>query len=203
VIAQHPEINCLLRFGRLYPRKQVDVFFQVASDKKGADLSGTTIRHADRKPIDEFAREMHGNVKTIREKGDPGFKKMKKTMGRLPGWATRYVLNLAGFIMYTLNLWSPLLGSPKDPFGSVMVTNIGSLGLDFGFAPLVPYSRIPMLIAVGGVREAAIVKNGQCVPAQILRLCVTIDHRLIDGMYASHMSKTLHAVFADPEKYFS
>jgi pyruvate dehydrogenase E2 component (dihydrolipoamide acetyltransferase) len=201
VIAQHPEINCLLRFGRLYPRQSVDVFFQVASDKKGKDLSGTTIRDADKKAIAEFAREMHGQVRVIREQGDPGFKKMKKTMGGVPGWATRYLLNLAGFVMYTLNLWSPLLGSPRDPFGSVMITNIGSLGLDFGFAPLVPYSRIPMLIAVGNVRDQAIVKDGQVRAAPVLRLCVTIDHRLIDGMHASHMSRTLHDVFADPDKH--
>src|SRR5262245_35189164 len=29
---EHPQINCILRFGRLYPRKTVDVFFQVATD---------------------------------------------------------------------------------------------------------------------------------------------------------------------------
>src|SRR5688500_18287747 len=34
VIRRHPDINCVLRFGRLYPRKNVDVFFQVATDMK-------------------------------------------------------------------------------------------------------------------------------------------------------------------------
>src|SRR5256885_1397161 len=38
-LARHPEINCILRLGRLYPRKTVDVFFQVASDTEGKDLS--------------------------------------------------------------------------------------------------------------------------------------------------------------------
>src|SRR5271168_4867669 len=33
--AKHPEINCILRFGRLYPRRTVDIFFQVASDPNG------------------------------------------------------------------------------------------------------------------------------------------------------------------------
>src|SRR5689334_20441535 len=44
VLEKHPSINCMLRMGRLYPRKSVDVFFQVASDFKGKDLSGTLIR---------------------------------------------------------------------------------------------------------------------------------------------------------------
>src|SRR5688572_361276 len=27
VLSKHPELNCILRFGKLYPRKTVDVFF--------------------------------------------------------------------------------------------------------------------------------------------------------------------------------
>src|SRR4051794_9805105 len=48
VYERHPGLNCLLRMGRLYPRKTIDVFFQVASDDTGKDLSGITIREANR-----------------------------------------------------------------------------------------------------------------------------------------------------------
>jgi pyruvate dehydrogenase E2 component (dihydrolipoamide acetyltransferase) len=198
-LARHPQINCILRMGRLYPRRNVDVFFQVASDETGQDLSGMTIRNADRKSIPELAREMATRVHSIRKQGDPEFKKMKGTMGLLPGFVSRYILGLAGFIMYTLNLWSPLLGSPRDPFGSVMVTNIGSLGLDMAYAPLVPYSRVPLLIAVGTARQAPVVKDGQLAVGTLARLCVTIDHRLIDGVHASHMARTINRIFINPE----
>jgi pyruvate/2-oxoglutarate dehydrogenase complex dihydrolipoamide acyltransferase (E2) component len=40
------------------------------------------------------------------------------------------------------------------------------------------------------------------VVAPVIRLCVTFDHRVMDGKHASHMSKTLADVFAQPEKYF-
>jgi len=199
VLGRHPDINCMLRFGRLYPRKTVDVFFQVASDTKGVDLSGMTIRRANEKSMAEIAQEMQKNVKEIREKGDPGFRKMKKTMGGLPGFLSRYVLGFAGFLLYSLNIWTPLLGSPRDPFGSCMVTSIGSLGLDFAFAPLVPYSRVPLLLSVGAVREDVVVRNGQPVVRPMLRICVTIDHRIIDGMHASHMSRTLAKIFETPQ----
>lgn len=200
-LAKHPDINCILRFGRLYPRKNVDVFFQVASDDTGKDLSGMTIRHADRKSIVEIAQEMRERADRIRKQGDPEFKKMKSTMGMLPGFLSRYVLGFAGWFMYTLNLWTPLLGSPRDPFGSCMITSIGSLGLDMAFAPLVPYSRIPLLIAVGAARETPVARGGKLDIALISRLCVTIDHRLIDGTHAAKMSKTIHEVFADPERH--
>lgn len=200
VLRRHPDINCILRFGRLYPRKNIDIFFQVASDSTGEDLSGMTVRNADQKSIIAIAQEMEERIRLIKQKKDHSFTKMKNTMGLLPGIFSQYILGFAGFLMYTLNLWSPLLGSPQDPFGSVMVTNIGSLGLDMAFAPLVPYSRVPLLITVGAVRETPIVRDNKVEAAKLLRLCATFDHRLIDGVHASHMVNTFRVVFQNPEK---
>ena len=199
VLKLNPSINCILRFGCLYPRKDVDIFFQVASDAKGEDLSGMTIRNADQKSLTQIAQEMQDRVLLIKQKKDTSFTKMKNTMGMLPGFLSRVVLDFAGFLLYSLNLWTPLLGSPRDPFGSMMLTNIGSLGLDMAFAPLVPYSRVPFLMALGAVHEAAIVKNGKVEVGQVIRLCATFDHRIIDGVHASHMVKDIKRFFADPE----
>jgi pyruvate/2-oxoglutarate dehydrogenase complex dihydrolipoamide acyltransferase (E2) component len=199
-LKRHPQINCVLRYGRLYPRKNVDIFFQVATDMQGEDLSGMTIRSADKKTIAQIATEMEIRVREIKTKQDQSFTKMKNLMGLLPGCMAKFVLGFAGLFMYTLNLWSPLLGSPRDPFGSAMVTNIGSIGLDMAFAPLVPYSRVPLLIAVGAVREMPFVRNGQVVAVPAMRLCATFDHRLIDGVHGAHMYKTIQKIFANPEK---
>ncbi|MCM2278235.1 MAG: 2-oxo acid dehydrogenase subunit E2 [Oligoflexia bacterium] len=199
-IRRHPELNCVLRLGRLYPRQSVDIFFQVASDSQGKDLSGTTIRNADRKSVADFAREMQESVNVIRTQGDPAFKKMKKTMKGLPGFVSGWVISLAAFLQYTLNIWTPLLGTPRDAFGSLMVTNIGSLDLDMAFAPLVPYSRVPCLLAVGAVREQPVARDGKVAVAPVSKICVTFDHRLIDGVHASHMARTLKKIFAEPEK---
>ncbi len=201
VLARHPDLNCMLRWGRLYPRKDVDIFFQVASDTAGKDLSGVTIRQADKKSIAELADEMAGRVAKIREKGDPEFKQVKGMMRMMPGMLVGKLLDLTSILMYTFNIWSPLIGSPRDPFGSAMITSIGSLGLDAAFAPLVPYSRIPLLVAIGVAKDTPVAREGGRVEvARMVRLCATIDHRLIDGVHAANMNKTLTAILADPEK---
>ncbi len=200
VLSRHHEINAILRWGRLYPRKSVDIFFQVASDGKGRDLSGTTIREADKKSIEAIGREMQERIDRIRTQGDPEFKQMKGLFGMLPGFLAGPLLSISGFIMYSLNLWSPLMGAPRDPFGSAMITNIGSLGLETAFAPLVPYSRVPLLISMGAVVDKPVVQDGKVVAAPVVRLCVTFDHRLVDGVHAAKMYKTLEAIFRDPEK---
>lgn len=199
-IAKHPEINCILRFGRLYPRKTIDIFFQVATDSQGKDLSGTTIREADKKSIFQIAQEMQESIHKIRNQGDPAFRRMKTSLGWIPGFLVTAVINFTSFILYTLNLWSPLFGSPKDPFGSVMITSIGSIGMDMAFAPLVPYSKVPALLAVGMIRDVPVVLEGKVEIGKRALLCATIDHRVIDGMHASQLAKTLRKIFADPEK---
>ncbi|MEK7692189.1 MAG: 2-oxo acid dehydrogenase subunit E2 [Bdellovibrionota bacterium] len=199
-LARHPEINCVLRWGKLYPRQNVDVFFQVATDAEGEDLSGMTVRNADRKSLAQIATEMNERVQAIKQKKDRTFDQTKTMMGLLPGFLAGLMIDFISLITYSLNLWSPAMGSPRDPFGSMMVTNIGSLGLDTAFAPLVPYSKVPVLIAVGESKLRPWVVDGQLAVRPILRLCATFDHRLIDGVHASHMSRTVQKIFADPER---
>jgi pyruvate dehydrogenase E2 component (dihydrolipoamide acetyltransferase) len=196
--ARHPQVNCVLRFGRLYPRKSVSIFFQVATDEDGQDLSGMTIRNAETKNINVIADEMRKRVTKIRKLTDDTYTRMKGLMSILPGWCTRFVLDFAGFVQYQLNLWSPLFGTPKDALGGVMITNVGSLGLDLAFAPLVPYSHVPMVIAIGKVMDRAVVRNGQVEAALVVRLGITFDHRLIDGVHASRLASVVEELFADP-----
>jgi len=110
------------------------------------------------------------------------------------------VLDLLSFLSGTLNLDLSALGVPRDPFGSVMVTNIGSLGLEEAYVPLVPYSRVPLLIALGAVKEEAVVENGSIVVAKVVRAFATFDHRVLDGAHAAKMAKTLRRIFDDPER---
>ena len=197
---RHPDMNCIIRFGKFYPRKTIDIFFQVANDAAGKDLSGLVIRNANQKSIVQISREMEQDIHSIRKKGDPEFRRMKSTMGLIPGFLVGKIMDFVSFLTYTLNLWTPLLGSPRDPFGGVMITNIGSLGLETALAPLVPYSRVPCIIVLGALKEKPIVRDGQIVIAPLLTLSVTFDHRLVDGVHGSHMAQTLKKIFAQPEK---
>jgi hypothetical protein len=159
---------------------------------------GGFVRDADMLSLADIARTMEAQVQKIKSKQDESFTRMKGMMGLLPGFLAHAILTASGFLLYTLNVWTSLLGSPRDPFGSVMVTNIGSLGLEMAFAPLVPYSRIPLLIALGAVKEVPIVKNGQVTVGKSIKLCATFDHRLIDGVHASAMARTVKELFENP-----
>lgn len=206
-LAEMPDANAMLRFHRIYLRKDVDVFFQVMmSDPVTGqiDLSGLTIRKADQKSVPDIVREFTRVAERVRAGKDEEKEQTRATFKRLPGWLSGWVLDTLGFLLYTLNLDMRWAGLPRDPFGSVMVTNIGSLGLEEAYVPLVPYSRVPLLLAMGAVQRVALVdqQTDAIRVASVMKVFATFDHRLLDGAHAARMAKSLKAIFADPERYF-
>lgn len=202
-LAEMPDANAILRWNRIYLRKDIGVFFQVAmeDEKTGEiDLSGATIFDAHTKTLLEIVEEFEKKVGAVRKREDKNLEGSRNLFKSIPFFLLNSMLDLIGWLSFTLNLDLRWAGIPKDPFGSVMITNIGSLGLEEAYVPLVPYSRVPLLIALGQVKDEPVVEDGQIVPAKIVRAFATFDHRVLDGMHAAKMSKTLKRIFADPEK---
>lgn len=202
-LSEMPDANAILRFNRIYLRKDIGVFFQVALEDEQTgeiDLSGATIFDAQKKSLLEIVEEFEKKVGSVRRKEDKNLEGSRNLFKSIPFFLLNTMLDLIGWLSFTLNLDLRWAGIPKDPFGSAMVTNIGSLGLEEAYVPLVPYSRVPLLIALGAVKDEPVVEDGAIVPGKILRAFATFDHRVLDGMHAAKMSKTLKRIFADPEK---
>lgn len=190
---QLPDLNCLLRRGRLYRRRDVDIFFPAALDRGGKDLSGIVIRNADTKPLNAIAQELKDAAGKLRAHGDKKFKPIKSPFIR------RLQMRVAGFILYTLNLWTPALGVPRDAFGSAAVTDLTAFGADYVFPPLFPFARLPLVVGVGDLIDRY---DADGKSTKRLRLCVVFDHRVIDGVYAGRICQHLKSIWAAPEKHF-
>ena len=97
------------------------------------------------------------------------------------------------------NISLRFLGLPRDPFGSAIITNVGSLGIDVAWAPLVPFTRVPLMVSVGTMQMAPQVVGDQVLPRPTMSVAVTVDHRLIDGVHAGAMTKIFKRCFENPE----
>jgi len=200
-----PEANCVLRFNRPYRRKRINIFFQVAMESDGdgaADLSGTTVQDVNEKNLLEIINDFEGKVKKVRERKDPVLEKTRSSFRNIPFFLLFPFLQILSFLTVTLNLDLSWLGIPKDPFGSLMITNVGSLGLDVGYVPLVPYSKVPMLWALGSINDTPVVEDGEIVVRKVMSATATFDHRFIDGVQAATMAKIVRNCFRDPETHF-
>ncbi len=205
VLKECPDANAILRWNRVYLRKRIGVFFQVVMTDEGAhkvDLSGATLYDVQDKSLVEIFDEFNAKVEKVRARKDPALEKTRTTFLGIPYFALGTVLRLISFLSYTLNLDLRRFGIPQDPFGSIMITNIGSLGLDTAYVPLVPYSRVPILIATGAVKDVPVVEEGKIVAGKVMRVNATFDHRFIDGFHASVMSRVLRQWIEHPYEHF-
>jgi pyruvate dehydrogenase E2 component (dihydrolipoamide acetyltransferase) len=127
---------------------------------------------------------------------------VRRMFDRLPLRLIPAVLELTAFASYTLNLDLGWAGVPRDAFGSVMITHIGSLGLEEAYVALVPYSRVPVLLALGAIRDTPVARDGRVAVERTMKLCATFDHRVLDGAHAAAMADLLRAWIEDPIAHF-
>ena len=93
----------------------------------------------------------------------------------IPSISIPSLLSLLDFLIYELKIPPPMFGFKNEPFGPVVVSNFGSLGLKSAFAPLIPICRNVMTIGIGKLQDG------------ILPISFTIDHRYVDGSHCSIM----------------
>tara|TARA_B100000674_G_scaffold494924_1_gene520780 strand:+ start:1418 stop:2329 length:912 start_codon:yes stop_codon:yes gene_type:complete len=201
-IVEVPEINSILRFNRIYRRKTIGIFFQVVmKDANGEiDLSGTTVYDVQHKDMPTIVREFEEKVTLVRERKDPNLEKTRGIFKHVPYLFMNAMMNVIGFLAYTLNLKLP--GTARDPFGSMLITNVGSLGIDQAYVPLVPYSRVPIILAIGATNKVPVVEDDEVVIRQRLKVNATFDHRFIDGAHIAKMAEVFRRCFSDPETHF-
>jgi pyruvate dehydrogenase E2 component (dihydrolipoamide acetyltransferase) len=200
-----PEANAVLRWNRIYLRTRIGVFFQVLMTDEGedkADLSGATLYDVEKKSLTELVDEFETKVKLVRARKDPALEKTRATFQRIPFFLLNAFLKVLSFLSFTLNLDLRAVGIASDPFGSLMITNVGSLGLDTAFAPLVPFSRVPILFAIGEAKDHVLVENGQPAVVKAMSVNATLDHRVIDGFHAARLATVLREWMENPEAHF-
>lgn len=198
-IEKYPKINATVRFGRIYPRKDVSVFFHTIKGREHDDLSGVRIINAQQKNWSEIHREFSEGVMAVKESTSL-YEKSKQITGRTPLWLVKPLMDLYSFVAYSLNRNSRAFGMPKDAFGSVMVTAIGSLNLTAALCPIAPYTKVPLILSIGKVEERPIVKDGKVLISNMISFGFTFDHRLIDGMHFADLFLAFKSFITKPSE---
>ena len=82
--------------------------------------------------------------------------------------------------------------------GTFTISNGGVFGSLYG----TPIINMPQTAVLGlhGVKERAVVVNGQVVARPMMYLALTYDHRLLDGREAVTFLKTIKELIEDPRK---
>ena len=198
-LSQFPQMNGIVSRGRIMLRDSVDIFMQVATGG-GGELSGLKIANADKKSVLEIAREAEERVARIRSRRDQQVERTKTVLDRVPPRLLGRLMRAIAYLTYDLDLDLSRFGVVKDEFGTAMVSNVGVFGIDVALGPLVPFSRTPMAVLMGKVDDRVVSENGRPVVKPMMTLCVTLDHRFMDGYHGGEMARICCDYVRHPEQ---
>lgn len=86
---------------------------------------------------------------------------------------------------------------PADWEGSTFtISNLGMFGVE-EFTAIIN-TPDACILAVGGIKETAIVKNGQLAVGNVMKVTLSCDHRVVDGATGAAFLKTLKGLLEDP-----
>ncbi len=85
---------------------------------------------------------------------------------------------------------------PELSGGTFTVTNLGMFGID-EFDAVINMGQAAIL-AVGAIREAPAVRDGEIVPAQLMKATLSCDHRILYGAEGAEFLARVRALLEEP-----
>ena len=86
---------------------------------------------------------------------------------------------------------------PEEMSGNTFtISNLGMFGIDEFTAIINPPDAC--IMAVGGIKETAVVKDGQLTIGNIMKVTLSCDHRVVDGAVGSAFLQTFKSLLEDP-----
>lgn len=86
---------------------------------------------------------------------------------------------------------------PNELVGNTFtISNLGMFGIE-SFSSILNQPEV-CILSVGAIRQIPVVKNGQIVPGNMMKVTLTSDHRVVDGAVGAAFLKTLRELLEDP-----
>jgi pyruvate/2-oxoglutarate dehydrogenase complex dihydrolipoamide acyltransferase (E2) component len=192
-----PELNTFIRRGKVVKRDHIDVSVSVLLE--GKQMSSVKINDADKLTLAELAPLLNEEIHNARTGSENKTMRMKGLIASIPWPFRRGVFRFIKWITIDLGLSFPGIGLSAENYGSFVLTNIGSIGLETGYPALFPISNVAFVLVMGGVVLKPAVVEGQIVPRRILNLSTALDHRVVDAMHGGKLFRYLKNTIKNPQ----
>lgn len=193
-----PEMNCFIRRGAVVGREHMDVMvpIQVGGD---TGVTPAIVRNAHARKVTDIAAEIREKAARSRSGGEIKAAKNKYLLNRVPWPLRRPLFLFLKWITVDMGIEIKALGLSAHSFGSFVISDIGSFGLNTGMTALMPAAKVPCVIVLGKVEEKPVIRKGEVVVRTVLPITGTFDHRIVDGMQIGKFARGIKRNFRKPE----
>ena len=196
-IRLRPQMNRFIANQTMYQRNNITAAFTVKKDfRDDGDETLARIVAEDSDNLEAISRKVRQQIALCKTQDDESTEAMNVIM-KLPG------KHLIGAIARFLDKhgWMPQSVIATDPYQcSVVLTNLGSIGMDIGYHHLMNWGTNSIFIIVGTKKtNTHIDSEGKVTTTRELDLAFTIDERISDGFYYARSLKLIKQLIENPK----
>ncbi|MDA3928978.1 MAG: 2-oxo acid dehydrogenase subunit E2 [Prolixibacteraceae bacterium] len=192
-----PELNTFVRRGKIVGRDTIEAGISVL--KANSEMSSVIVPETDKMNLQELADFLRKEIAKSRNGSENDTMQSKNVLASLPWPFRSWVYRLYRTITISWGISMPGIGLSANSFGSFLITNIGSIGLDSGFPALLPSSNLSFVLVMGGIKKKPVVINDEVVIRRMMQMTVVLDHRTADASHAGKMYRYMKHIFKHPE----
>lgn len=199
-VASYPGLNRFVSGQKIYARNNIEILMTVKKSM-ATDAEETSIKvvcHPTDTIFDVY-RKMNEKIDEIKASDDTnGTEDVANALMRLPGFILRFTV----WVLRCLDYIGLLPKSIMDvsPFhGSMIITDMGSLGIPPIYHHIYNFGNLPIFISLGKKRRVyELDKDGQAVERKYVDFKIVTDERTVDGLYYATAIKQLWYYFKNP-----
>jgi hypothetical protein len=208
-VATRPALNRFVSGQRIYARHWVECIMTIKhSLTSDSEESVVNVRFKPTDSIYDVYRRMGGQIDTLKaEQGGNATDRIANAVTRMPRFLLNFFVKLLKFLDYFG--WLPPSLLEASPFhGSMVMTDLGSIGIPPVNHHLYNFGNLPLFFAFGVKRRALELNDtGHMVERKYIDFTVTCDERICDGFYMAtsfkylkHFLNNPHLLEIPPEK---
>lgn len=200
-VAYRPGLNRFISGQKIYARNKIIIVMAVKRSLT-SDSSETTIKleFSPHDTIFDVYRILNAKVDEIKaDDGDNGTEKAAAAFGKLPGLIFKFAIWLINFMDYFDLLPQSLLD--VSPFhGSMIITDMGSLGISPIYHHIYNFGNLPVFLSFGCKRkEIELNAEGQVEEHKYVDFKLVLDERTVDGFYYASALKYIKYFLMNPK----
>jgi pyruvate dehydrogenase E2 component (dihydrolipoamide acetyltransferase) len=162
-------------------------------------MGSVKVENADQMTTAEISEVIGKNIANSRKGNENDTMQSKSLLAKLPWPFRNWLFKIYKTITINWGISVPGIGLDSNSFGSFMVSNIGTVGLDTGFASLLPSSNISFVFVLGTVNKKPVVVNDEIVIRRVMLMSSTLDHRVVDGSHGGTLFRFIKQIAKNPE----
>ncbi len=199
-ITLRPKMNRFIANKNIYQRNEVSASFVIKKQFSDESKEGLAFIHAAHDTVlDDIHNEIYRQVTDCRDGKQDASSDAMDMFKKMPRCISKLLLNIVCFLDRHGKVPASLIET--DPYySSVVITNLGSIGLHSGYHHLTNWGTNSVFAALGEIKKRPFYDEQSNVEMRwSIDIGLTIDERIADGYYYSRTIKLLKYLLENPQ----